>query len=90
MTDWIVQKNTNTHTHIHTRTRTHRYIQTHQRKWMYVTQLQNYFNDLLKNVFDEGNDLTDARRSKMSSKSNPINLTLDTLYFEKWFTENHE
>ena len=69
---------------------THRYIQTHQRKWMYMTQLQNYYNDLLKNVFDEGNDLTNARRSKMSPKSNPINLTLDAFYFETWFTENHE
>ena len=46
-------------------------------------------NDLLEIYFDEYNDLTVAKRKNLNSKYDPVNLFLETYYYENWF-ENEE
>ena len=39
---------------------------------------------MLEIYLDECNDFSDAKRSKMDSNYDPINLTLDTYDYQEW------
>ena len=43
------------------------------------------YNELLKIYLDKYYDFSDARRSKMDPKYDPINLMLDTYDYTEWF-----
>ena len=45
------------------------------------------FNDLLETYFDEYYDLSDAKRSKIDSKYELANLTLDEYNYNEWYKE---
>ena len=48
------------------------------------------YNELLWIYFDEYYDLLDATRSKMDSKYNPINVTLDEYDYKEWYKEGSD
>ena len=45
------------------------------------------YEDLLEIYFDEYNDLSDAEKSKVDHKYDPINRTLDEYGYNKWYKE---
>ena len=45
------------------------------------------YEDLLEIYFDEYNDLSDAEKSKVDRKYDPINRTLDEYGYNKWYKE---
>ena len=45
------------------------------------------FNDLPETYFDEYYDLSDAKRSKIDSKYELANLTLDEYNYNEWYKE---
>ena len=50
---------------------------------MYNTTSELY-NDLLWICFDKYNDLSEAKRSKIDLKYNPVKLILDEYDYNKW------
>ena len=53
---------------------------------MYDTASELY-NDLFETYFDEYNDLSDAKRSKIDPNYDPANLTLDEYYYSEQYKE---
>ena len=48
------------------------------------------YHEMLQIYFDEYYDLSDAKRSKMDPKHDPIYLTLDGYDYEEWYEEESD
>ena len=61
-----------------------------KKKTNVTTTASELYSDLLRIYFDQYNDLSDAERSKVEPKYDPVNLILDEYDYKQCFEESED